>query len=215
MANKDEFEVSPEICFPNDGGDWELVKLSKLLRERYEKNDGKCEVFSVSVHKGFVNQVEHLGRSYSAADTSNYNLVRPFDIVYTKSPTGEFPYGIVKQSMVSKNVVISPLYGVFEPINELVGRYIATYFESPARANLYLAPIIKKGAKNTIQITNETFISELIPFPKSASELKKVVDCIAAIDELVLATGSQLKALQDHKAALIQRLIPKRRVASR
>ena len=46
------------------------------------------KVYSVSVHKGLINQIEHLGRSFSAKNTE---LLKPNDIVYTKSPTGEFP----------------------------------------------------------------------------------------------------------------------------
>ena len=86
--------------------DWEERKLSEFLTEHKLKSTGKEEVFSVSVHKGLVNQVEHLGRAFSAPDTSKYNLVKPGDIVYTKSPTGDFPLGIIKQSRVDKNVLL-------------------------------------------------------------------------------------------------------------
>ena len=75
----------------------EKKKLGDFLTEHKENSTGKEEVFSVSVHKGLVNQIEHLGRFFATKNTSNYNLVKPGDIVYTKSPTGEFPWGIIKQ----------------------------------------------------------------------------------------------------------------------
>ena len=71
-----------------DFEDWKERKLSEFLTEHKLKSTVKEEVYSVSVHKGLVNQVEHLGRAFSAPDTSKYNLVKPGDIVYTKSPTG-------------------------------------------------------------------------------------------------------------------------------
>lgn len=99
---------------------WKAFHLSEVLIEHGHLSTGKEEVFSVSVHKGLVNQIEHLGRSFSAIDTENYNVVQPGDIVYTKSPTGDFPYGIVKQSYTDANVIVSPLYGVFSPLLRLV-----------------------------------------------------------------------------------------------
>lgn len=187
---------------------WKQTKLAQLVNERKEISDGKCEVFSVSVHKGFVNQVEHLGRSFAASDTSRYNLVRPYDVVYTKSPTGEFPYGIVKQNLANSNVIVSPLYGVFVPASQSVGRFIAAYFESPARANRYLEPLIKKGAKNTMQISNDTFLSGSIPFPDSELELELIVTCISSIEEMIAAESQRLDRLKAHKKGLMQQLFP-------
>ena len=93
--------LSGEVRFNGFDDEWQEIKLKDILTEHGTKSDGKCEVHSVSVAKGLINQIEHLGRSYAAEDTSNYNLVKPFDIVYTKSPTGNFPYGIVKQNLNS------------------------------------------------------------------------------------------------------------------
>lgn len=107
---------SQEIRFKNSENmfsDWENRKLSDFLFEHRLKSTDNEEVYSVSVHKGLINQIEHLGRNFSSKDTSKYNLVKPGDIVYTKSPTGEFPLGIIKQSQINKNVIVSPLYGVF------------------------------------------------------------------------------------------------------
>lgn len=80
-------------------GTWKKVLLNDILKERNERNSNLYQVFSVSVSQGIINQVDHLGRSFSAKDTSKYNVVHYGDLVYTKSPTGSFPYGIVKQSL--------------------------------------------------------------------------------------------------------------------
>jgi len=81
------------------------VMLSELLTERYEKNKDLYPVHSVSVSEGIINQVDFLGRSFAANDISNYNVVCCGDIVYTKSPTGDFPYGIVKMSSIDEGVI--------------------------------------------------------------------------------------------------------------
>ena len=70
---------------------WQKKELRKVLQERNEKNTKGYEVCSVSVTQGVVNQIEYLGRSFAAKDTLHYNVVKYGDIVYTKSPTGDFP----------------------------------------------------------------------------------------------------------------------------
>ena len=77
-------------------GTWQRIALCKVLQERNEKNVNGRTICSVSVSQGVVNQVEYLGRSFAAKQTSHYNIVKYGDIVYTKSPTGNFPYGIIK-----------------------------------------------------------------------------------------------------------------------
>ncbi|SLN75392.1 Type I restriction modification DNA specificity domain protein [Roseisalinus antarcticus] len=93
-----------KVRLPGFTGEWREVPLSDVLHEHGSKSTGAEEVYSVSVHKGLVNQVEHLGRSFSAANTDHYNRVLPGDIVYTKSPTGDFPLGIIKQSKIDREV---------------------------------------------------------------------------------------------------------------
>lgn len=187
---------------------WDGLRLSHVLVEHKLKNDGDHEVHSVSVHKGLVNQVEHLGRSFAASDTSKYNLVRPNDVVYTKSPTGEFPFGVVKQSRLKCSAAVSPLYGVFAPSNEYVGYIVEAYFESPSRANAYLAPIGHKGAKNTIQISNETFLSGSIMLPTDTGEQRRIAALLSSLDTVIFAHEEKIGALGRFKQGLTQQIFP-------
>jgi len=198
----------PSLRFPGFSGEWDIQPLSSFLKEHKTKSDGKCEVHSVSVSKGVVNQVEYLGRSFAASDTSKYNLAKPGDIIYTKSPTGAFPYGIVKQNKNSYNVIVSPLYAVYTPINKYVGYIIDSYFENPVNTNNYLSSLVQKGAKNTIQISNDTFISKDICLPKDIKEQQKIAECLSAVDESIVAQQEKVDALKAKKKGLMQQLFP-------
>ena len=147
--------------------DCESIRLSEILTERNEVNTAQYEVYSVSVSQGVVNQVDYLGRSFAAKDTSNYNVVHYGDIVYTKSPTGDFPYGIVKRSGQTDPVAVSPLYGVYKPASNEIGCFLHYYFCNPVSAKNYLHKLIQKGAKNTINITNQRFLENTIKVPKA------------------------------------------------
>ena len=109
-------------------GTWKRIDLYKVLQERNEKNVEGRTICSVSVSQGVVNQIEYLGRSFAAKQTSHYNVVKYGDIVYTKSPTGDFPYGIIKRSNIKEDVAVSPLYGVYIPANDSIGVIVHFYF---------------------------------------------------------------------------------------
>ena len=201
---------SQEIRFKDDSGndypDWEEKKLSEVLFEHKDKSTGNEEVYSVSVHKGLINQIEHLGRSFSASNTDNYNLVKPHDIVYTKSPTGDFPYGIIKQARISNDVIISPLYGVFTPETPYLGYMLDIYFESKINVHNYLHSIIQKGAKNTINITNTTFLSKSLKLPIDKYEQKKIGKLLEIIDTKLESVSQQLEHIKTFKKGLLQQM---------
>lgn len=201
---------SGKLRFKDENGkdypDWEFRKMSEVLFEHKLNSTGEEEVFSVSVHKGLINQVEHLGRVFAAKNTDNYNLVKPGDIVYTKSPTGNFPLGIIKQSKVEKNVIVSPLYGVFTPETDGLGYMLNVYFESPINVNNYLASIIQKGAKNTINITNNTFLSKKMKLPISKVEQNKIGSFLEQLDVKIIETKKQLAQTQTFKKGLLQQM---------
>jgi type I restriction enzyme, S subunit len=211
MAKLSTKTATPRLRFPDfrRSAPWPETNLGAVLFEHGAKDDGASEVHSVSVHKGVVNQIEHLGRSFAAADRSKYNLVKPYDIVYTKSPTGDFPFGVVKQSRLPYSAIVSPLYGVFSPSNRYVGYLLDAYFESPSRTNRYLAPITQKGAKNTIQISNEGFLAKGIFLPEQEDEQQKIADCLTSLDEVIALQGCKVKALKAHKRGLMQQLFPR------
>jgi type I restriction enzyme, S subunit len=187
--------------------DWKSVPLSELVEQRNETSQGKEEVFSVSVHKGLVNQIEHLGRSFSAKDTGHYNLVKPGDVVYTKSPTGDFPFGIVKQSTVEKTVIVSPLYGVYVPKSYDTGTFLDFFFESDVNARNYLRPLIQKGAKNTISITNDGFLKGKVKFPVDKKEIADIAALIRTAREEVHVLQETLKKYKEQKRGLMQKLL--------
>ena len=185
-------------------GSWEQKRLSEVLLERTELNSKEYAVHSVSVSKGIVNQIEYLGRSFAAKDTSKYHVAYPGDIVYTKSPTGEFPYGIIKQSHISIKAAISPLYGVYVPLSQEIGYIIHNHFLSAKNALNYLHPLIQKGAKNTINITNQRFLQNSIPLPSNQNAAVLYSKTIKAVSDKIALEVSVLDKLQLQKSHFLQ-----------
>ena len=203
-------ESAPKLRFKQENGEnyleWKDRKLNEILVEHKEKSTGNEDVYSVSVYKGLVNQVEHLGRRFATKDTSKYNLVKPGDIVYTKSPTGDFPLGIIKQSRVSKNVIVSPLYGVFTPETKYLGYILNDYFESSVNTYNYLHPIVQKGAKNTMNISNKTFLSRSLMLPIDFEEQKFIANFLFNIDKKINLIKNQIDKMDEYKKGLLQQM---------
>jgi type I restriction enzyme S subunit len=196
-----------KVRLPGFTDEWRKVPLSDVLHEHGSKSTGAEEVFSVSVHKGLVNQVEHLGRSFSAANTDHYNRVFPGDIVYTKSPTGDFPLGIIKQSKIDREVIVSPLYGVYTPQSYALGVILDALFESPLAARNYLHPLVQKGAKNTIAVTNKQFLEGKLHLPMDSNEQAAIADVVNASHAELACLDAEIKALTDQKRGLMQKLL--------
>lgn len=195
------------VRFPNFTAEWHEVRLSDVLHEHGSRSTGAEEVYSVSVHKGLVNQVEHLGRSFSAANTDHYNRVLPGDIVYTKSPTGDFPLGIIKQSKINREVIVSPLYGVFTPKTYALGVILDALFESPLAARNYLYPLVQKGAKNTIAVTNSQFLEGKLRLPMDPGEQAAIADIVNASHTECAGIEAEIEALTRQKRGLMQKLL--------
>jgi type I restriction enzyme S subunit len=115
----------------------------------------------------------------------------------------------VKQCKFDGEVALSPLYGVFTPPNPHLGLMIEAYFESPNRSKDFLSPLCQKGAKNTLQITNTTFLSGRLPLPTEPAEQQKIAECLSSVDELMAAQARKVDALKTHKKGLMQQLFPR------
>ena len=187
---------------------WKKVCLEKVLNERKECNDRQnLRICSVAVNCGVVDQKEHLGKSMAAENTSNYAVVCYGDLVYTKSPTGMFPYGIVKQSQLEERVAVSPLYGVYQPYCYEIGYLLHVYFSYASNANNYLKPIVNKGAKNTILISNQTFLKQSLYLPSDIEEIKTLCQIFKMVDEEISLLQRDLEQEKLKKKSLMQLLL--------
>ena len=203
------FENKIKFKTDNKTRSWERKKLSEISEEHLHKNPHNKykEVFSVAKHKGVINQIEHLGRSFSAKEILHYKLVYPGDLVYTKSPTSDFPFGIIKQNRTGRIGVVSPLYCVFTPKTYALGYLLHEYFNSSVNTFNYLNPLVQKGAKNTMNINNEIFLNGTsILIPMDEEEQKKIYEFLLCLDEKINLETELLTRYENQKKYLLQSL---------
>ena len=198
----------PEIRFNGFEEEWVRHSLNYYLTVSSEKNQegqySKYDIYSVSREYGVINQIEYQGKSFAGASLLNYGVVQTEDIVYTKSPLKSQPYGIIKVNS-GKSGLVSALYGVFHPQEPVCSYFVQVYFDLDHRLNSYLRPLVNKGAKNTLLISDADALQGEVIFP-SRDEQEKLVSFFTTLDKLIAKLEAKLDKLRKLKQALLEKM---------
>lgn len=198
----------PNLRFQGFTNNWEQNKLSQYLTISNTKNKdlvfNKYSVLSVSDESGVINQIKLQGKSLAGKDLSNYKVLLPNQMVYTKSPLKNSPYGIVKTNKGTSGIV-STLYGVYSPLEIADSNFIEYYFTDKLRLNRYLKPIVNIGAKHSMGISDKEFLNHIVIFPnkKEQRNISKFFDKLEHTIDLYQHKLDQLRVL---KEILLQKL---------
>ncbi|MGO5201258.1 restriction endonuclease subunit S [Prevotellaceae bacterium LCP21S3_C11] len=203
-----EGETVPKIRFKGFEGEWKKVKLNECLEISKERNIngeyGINEVLSVSDEEGVMNQIKLLGRSFAGKSVTNYKVLRTNQVVYTKSPLKAKPYGIIKVNKGDTGIV-SVLYAVYDVKVNTNPDYIHYYFDPTFRINSYLLPLINKGAKNTMNISDEVSLQGYISLP-SLSEQQAIASYFTSLDRQISLQSQRLEKLKQIKSACLDKM---------
>lgn len=201
------YSTERTMLFPNEWG--KLVALNTVLTENKDRNEdlrfGKEDVLSVSGEQGIINQISLLGRSYAGESVAPYHVVETGDVVYTKSPLKENPYGIIKQNRGVPGIV-STLYAVYHCNSPITGQYLENYFCIDTYLNNYLKPLVKRGAKNDMKVNNEEVLLGQIPLPP-LQEQERINGIIAQFDRVIELKQKLLEEKRCQKQWLMQMLL--------
>lgn len=202
---------SQEIRFEANGGghyqNWEEKTLADVFRISTETNGnryGKQDVMSVSDEYGVVNQIKLQGRSFAGDDISKYKAIKTGQIIYTRSPLAAKPFGIIKR-VDKESGIVSPLYIVNDVRENNCSLFWYYYFDMPERTNNYLKPLVRMGAKHTMNISNEEWLSGKVLVPCLA-EQQKIADFFTAIDTQISLARKKLKNMQEIKKGLLHQM---------
>lgn len=201
------YSIERAMLFSNEWG--EPTALATVLSESKERNEdlrfGKNDVLSVSGEQGVVNQIDLLGRSYAGESVAPYHVVETGDVVYTKSPLKDKPYGIIKQNRGVPGIV-STLYAVYHCSAPVTGQYLENYFCIDTFLNNYLKPLVKRGAKNDMKVNNEEVLLGRIPLPPIQDQ-KRINEIIDQCNRVIELKQKLLEEKRRQKQWLMQKLL--------
>ena len=152
-----------------------------------------------------MNQIEFHGRSFAGEDISNYKVVHTGDIIYTKSPLQAKPYGIIK-IFEDEIGIISPLYVVNQTVDGIDPRFIYYLFDTPERTNSYLSPLVRKGAKNTMNISNDEWLSGEVIISPDFEEQQEIGEFFKTLDNLITLHQRELDKLVNIKKSMLEKM---------
>lgn len=208
----DKITKSPQIRFAGFTDAWEQRRLNEYLTTSKVKNKderfGKEDVLSVSGDFGIVNQIEFQGRSFAGVSVAPYGVVETGEVVYTKSPLKSNPFGIIKTNKGQAGIV-STLYAVYKPNNNVDSKFVERYFENDQRLNRYLKPLVNKGAKNDMKVSDDNALIGTVVFPVEVDEQRKISSFFNQLDNLIVLHQRELELLKDTKKSLLQKMFPR------
>lgn len=199
-------EAVPEIRLDGFKSEWEINKLNKYLTVSKQKNTqlkfDKEDVLSVSGEFGIINQIQFQGRSFAGASVEMYSSVDTGNIVYTKSPLKANPYGIIKTNYGIPGIV-STLYAVYLPNENVFPGFVERYFENDLRLNSYLKPLVNKGAKNDMKVSDENALLGAVIFPQLEEQVA-ISDYFTNLDKFIQSHKDKISQLETLKKRLLQ-----------
>jgi type I restriction enzyme S subunit len=125
-------------------------------------------------------------------------------IVYTKSPLKSKPYGIIKVNK-GKTGIVSVLYAIYDTVEGISPDYIHYYFDPSYRINNYLLPLVNKGAKNTMNISDEMALQGYITIP-TLEEQSAIASYFRSLDRQITLQSQRLEKLKQIKAACLDKM---------
>lgn len=202
-------ETVPKVRFKGFSGEWKKHKLSDFLSVFLEKNENekytKHDIFSVSNEFGVINQIKYQGKSLAGASLKGYKVTHKDMVIYTKSPLRDQPYGIIKTNKECSGIV-SALYAVYSVNEDICPDYVQIYFASDNRLNNYLRPIVNKGAKNTLLVSDDGALSGTVVFPDNIKEQITIAKYFSRLDTLISAHEQKLDKLRSLKKSFLEKM---------
>ena len=200
--------TKPVLRFPEFKEDWKECKLSDFLTRYSETNKDEefslDEILSLSSHYGIVSRKELLEDTYSNVNHLSYKKTRLNDLVYGKSISASYPYGLFKVNDY-KDGSLSTLYYTFKVKENVFPKFIDCYFSLLNRANNFLKKHVLVGDRY-ITADADYLLSGQICLPTQKEEQKKIADSLIQIDNRIAQLKEKKENLELYKKGIMQKL---------
>lgn len=200
--------VKPVLRFPEFKEDWKEYKLSQFLTRYSETNKDEefsiDEILSLSSHYGIVSRKELLEDTYSNVNHLNCKKTRLNDLVYGKSISASYPYGLFKVNDY-KDGLLSTLYYTFKVKEYVFPKFLDCYFCHLNRANNFLKKYVLVGDRY-ITADADYLLSGKIYLPTQKEEQKKITDFLIQFDNRIVQLKEKKENLELYKKGITQKI---------
>ena len=194
---------SQELRFKDDDGrefpEWEEKQADEIFYSHSNKNhNGEHPILAATQDKGMIyRQDTGLDIKSSEASIKSYKLVEKGDFVISLR---SFQGGIEYSNLMG---ICSPVYTVLKSKLEIDDRFFAAYMKMEDFIERLSSTVV--GIRDGKQISFSAFSTMRLVYP-CVEEQTKIANFLAAIDEKITATQTQLAAVKQYKQGLLQQM---------
>jgi type I restriction enzyme S subunit len=200
--------TKPVLRFPEFKEDWKEFKLSDFLTRYSETNrDGEFgidEILSLSSHYGIVSRKELLEDTYSNVNHLSCKKTRLNDLVYGKSISASYPFGLFKVNDF-KDGLLSTLYYTFKVKENVHPKFLDCYFSHLNRVNNFLRRYVLVGDRY-ITADADFLLSGKIFISTQIEEQIKIASSLIEIDKLIAQLKQKKENLEQYKRGIKQKI---------
>lgn len=202
----------PQIRHSKFDGEWETTKLDNITDRVTRKNSNMESTLplTISAQYGLVDQSLFFNSQIASQNISNYYLLINGEFAYNKSTSQDYPVGAVKRLDRYNMGVLSTLYILFKPTEEISSDYLVTFFDAD-----YWHKEIKlraaEGARNhgLLNISPDDFFDMDLNLPKDIDEQQAIGTLFQKVDLFVSQRRAKLEKLQNLKLSMLEKMFPK------
>jgi type I restriction enzyme S subunit len=184
---------------------WRTATIGDLVAMVDERLGTRPEptILTLTEGGGFVSQAVRYKKRIAAEDTSNYRVIRKYDIAYN-------PYllwkGAIAQHLADEDGITSPIYPVFRPRADTDARFVGLLLTGERMVRLYdsisLGSIERRRRAVPAQFVNLTVRIPSVP------EQRRIADLISSLDDATLAARRHLEAAVKARREAVLRVLP-------
>lgn len=202
----------PQIRLSGFTGEWKTIKLGDVTERVTRKNSNMESTLplTISAQHGLVDQISFFNSQIASQNISNYYLLMNGEFAYNKSTSQDYPVGAVKRLDRYDMGVLSTLYILFKPREEVSSDYLVTYFDSD-----YWHKEIKlraaEGARNhgLLNISPDYFFDIDINAPEDINEQQAIGLFLQRVDLFVSQRRAKLEKLQALRLSMLEKMFPR------
>ena len=202
-----QINKTPLVRFPEFKDDWSEFRLSELM-SRVSKNNkdeefGVKEILSLSSTQGIVDRKELLGDTYDKVNHKNYIKTRLNDLVYGKSISSSYPYGLFKVNDC-RDGLLSTLYFTFKVNDNAIPAFLDRYFSYHNRANNFLKKYVLVGDRYITADANYILSGKI--YTPEKKEQQKIANFFSTLDKKIEQLKQKKAYLDEYKKGIMQKI---------
>ncbi|WP_235980940.1 MULTISPECIES: restriction endonuclease subunit S [Limosilactobacillus] len=175
---------------------------------RKNKDLQSTRPLTISAQAGLVDQTEYFNKQIASKQLKNYLLLKQGDFAYNKSYSVGYPYGAIKRLNNYDAGVLSTLYLVFKPLDDISSDFLEHYYDS-SKWYTEIYRNAAEGARNhgLLNISSNDFFNTILTIPVKIKEQNKIANLLNILNKLLSLQQRKLEQLKQLKKAMLQQLL--------